>query len=235
MSLPSHLQETFSPDEVQFIVENQKIKIFPRITTSRRRGGRGAGASSDDSNPWKMLTVDGGVLDNMTAMRSTEVTLWLALLLKQQSKCNIIIPGWLTMKSLDAMLQFEKRNKDRFGTLPWDWQVVSEILFKRAPDDFNDPIHELRNRIQDLKEIRQMKVLQGLKFMNESHLQLDNLGLMEINELRPFIVDIMDKLREFHAAVNVPAAVDEEADEENMSMGTGIYSDRDMSTSSHTR
>lgn len=234
MSLPSHLQETFSPEEVQFVVENQKIKIFPRITTNRRRNGRTGDASGDDSNQWKMLTVDGSVLDNMVAMRSTEVALWLALLLKQQSKCNIIIPGWLTVKSLDAMLQFEKRNKDRFGTLPWDWQVLSEILFKQAADDFSDPIHELRNRIQDLKEIRQMKVLQGLKFMNESHLQLDNLGLMEINEMRPFIVDIMDKLREFHAAVNVQSAVDDDAGDEDMSMGTGIYPDRDISASSRT-
>ncbi|CAI4567166.1 ASN_collapsed_G0029540.mRNA.1.CDS.1 [Saccharomyces cerevisiae] len=36
MSLPAHLQQTFSPEEIQFIVENEPIKIFPRITTRQK-------------------------------------------------------------------------------------------------------------------------------------------------------------------------------------------------------
>ncbi|CAB4256935.1 similar to Saccharomyces cerevisiae YJL072C PSF2 Subunit of the GINS complex (Sld5p, Psf1p, Psf2p, Psf3p) [Maudiozyma barnettii] len=235
MSLPRRLQETFSPEEVQFIVENQKIKIFPRITTSKRRSGNGSHSSNsdDDMSRWRMLTMDGHELENMIVMKSTEVTLWLALLLKQQSKCNIIIPEWLTVKGLDLMLQYEKRNIQRFSALPWDWLVVSEILFKQAADDFNDPIYELRNRIQDLKEIRQMKVLQGLKNLNESHMQLDNLGLLEINELRPFIVEVMDKLRQIHASVldTTETEPQDYDDDKDIGMGTSISSNRDTSSS----
>ncbi|KAK5782174.1 hypothetical protein RI543_000099 [Arxiozyma heterogenica] len=204
MSLPKKLQDTFSPKELQFMVENEPIKIFPRFTTRQR-----INKHSDDildlySNRWKMITMPDTALNNMVAMQSTTVTLWIALLLKQQNKCNIIAPEWLTCKALDRAIQFEQNNTRRFSPLPWDWLILSEILFKKAPDDFHDPIHELRSRIQDLREIRQLKVAKGIKYMNESHLQLDNLSILEINELRPFISGIMDKLKEIHLAAVGP-------------------------------
>ena len=213
MSLPKHLQETFSPDELQFIVENEPIRIFPRITTLQK-SRKGVGAPYSGLNSWKLITVPNDPLNSMVAMKSTSVALWLALVLKQQSKCNIIIPDWLTVDALDSKIQYEKKHTDRFSSLPWDWLVLSEILFKRAPDDFADPIHSLRSRIQDLKEIRQAKVWRGLRYLNESHLQLDNLSLMEINELRPFVVGIMDKLREIHTAAHGSADNDKEGDAE---------------------
>lgn len=214
MSLPAHLQQTFSPEEIQFIVENEPIKIFPRITTRQRRSNNNDNSTGDlnNTNRWKLITMDDNALNNMVAMKSTEVALWLALLLKQQAKCNIVAPEWLTIKSLDRSIQYEKQHSERFSPLPWNWLVLSEILFKRANDDFHDPVYELRSRIQDLREIRQLKVLKGLKFMNESHLQLDNLSLFEINELRPLIVGIMDKLREIHSASVTQGTGEEEGD-----------------------
>ncbi|CAI4034349.1 hypothetical protein SMKI_10G1360 [Saccharomyces mikatae IFO 1815] len=208
MSLPAHLQQTFSSEEIQFIVENEPIKIFPRITTRQKihRNDRGAG----NYTSWQLITTDDKALNNMVAMRSTEVALWIALLLKQQSKCSIVAPQWLTTKELDKKIQYEKTHPDRFSELPWNWLVLARILFSKAKDDFHDPIHELRGKIQDLREIRQAKVLKGLKYLNESHLQLDNLSLLEINELRPFITEIMDKLREIHSASLTGGENDEE-------------------------
>lgn len=211
MSLPKKLQDTFSPKELQFMVENEPIKIFPRFTTRQRINKRSDDILDLYSNRWKMITMPDAALNNMVAMQSTTVTLWIALLLKQQNKCNIIAPEWLTCKALDRAIQFEQNNARRFSPLPWDWLILSEILFKKAPDDFHDPIHELRSRIQDLREIRQLKVAKGIKYMNESHLQLDNLSLLEINELRTFISGIMDKLKEIHLAAVGPEI---EGDEE---------------------
>lgn len=158
-------------------------------------------------------------------MQSTTVTLWIALLLKQQGKCNIIPPAWLTNRSLDKAIQYEKQNKLRFSKMDWNWIPLSEILFKKAQDDFHDPIHELRSKIQDLREIRQVKVIQGLKFLNESHLQLDNLSLFEINELRPFVVGVMDKLREIHDASLQPNenGVDDDEDEDDINMSQNDF------------
>lgn len=149
-----------------------------------------------------LITSDDNNVNQMVAMQSTEVALWLALLLKQQNKCSIVAPQWLTAQALDHSIQFEKKNSDRFSAMPWNWLVLAQLLFGKAPDDFHDPVHELRSRIQDLRELRQLKVLRGLRHLNESHLQLDNLSLLEINELRPFIVETMDKLRQIHTAAN---------------------------------
>lgn len=222
MSLPKRLQDNFSPKELQFMVENEPIKIFPRFTTRQKINKRHDDILDPHSNRWKMITMSDTTLNNMVAMQSTTVTLWIALLLKQQNKCNIIAPEWLTCKSLDRAIQFEQNNSRRFSPLPWDWLILSEILFKKAPDDFHDPIHELRSRIQDLREIRQLKVAKGIKYMNESHLQLDNLSLLEINELRPFISGIMDKLKEIHIAAVGPETEgnEEEEEEEEIFNGT---------------
>ncbi|CAL9730720.1 DNA replication complex GINS protein Psf2p [Monosporozyma unispora] len=215
MSLPNQLQDTFSPKELQFMVENEPIKIFPRFTTRQRIRKQRNDLLGTDSHRWKMMTMDDTSLNNMMAMQSTTVTLWIALLLKQQSKCNIIAPEWLTSKALDRALQFEQTNTLRFSPLPWDWLIISEILFKKAPDDFHDRVHELRSKIQDLREIRQLKVAKGIRYMNESHLQLDNLSLLEINELRPFISGIMDKLRDIHLAAVDAGGEDEMMGEED--------------------
>ncbi|CCK68958.1 DNA replication protein PSF2 KNAG_0B05250 [Huiozyma naganishii CBS 8797] len=234
MALPAHLSQTFSPEEIQFLVENEPIKIFPRITTrqqvKRNHGDDRNGFRSTTSwtpHRWRMITTDEAPLNNMVAMQSTNVALWIALLLKQQAKCNIIAPEWLTVKGLDRSIQFEQTYPDRFSPLPWDWLVLSEILFKRASDDFHDPVHELRNRIQDLREMRQVKVLKGLKYLNESHLQLDNLSLLEINELRSFIVNIMNKLRDIHNAFSVDEQG--ESEDEDISYGTMRDSSTNMS------
>lgn len=184
-------------------MENEPIKIFPRITTRQPRSL----TSKTGSRPTRctLITTEDKTINQLVATRSSEVALWLALLLKQQNKCSIIAPSWLTLQSLDRSIQFEKTHPDRFSTMPWNWLVLAQLLFKRAPDDFHDPVHDLRGRIQDLREIRQLKVLKGLRHLNESHLQLDNLSLLEVNELRPFVLDTMDKLREIHTAANQDA------------------------------
>ncbi|SCV03878.1 LAMI_0H11672g1_1 [Lachancea mirantina] len=200
MSLPKTLQQTFSPEEIQFIVENEPIRIFPRITvrsTVRQRRQR----SSQQQMRWRLVTAEETPLNNMVATQTTEVALWLALLLKQQGKCSIVPPVWLTLKQLQMYIDYELKNPGRFSDLPMSWLVVAQLLFNRAADDLQDPVHLLRGKIQDLREIRQGKIFQGLKQLNESHLQLDNLSILEINELRPFVLGVMNKLKDLHASV----------------------------------
>ncbi|CCH61023.1 hypothetical protein TBLA_0D05290 [Henningerozyma blattae CBS 6284] len=211
MSLPNHLNETFSPEEIQFLVENEPIRIFPRITTrqmvrANRQYDEFDSNTAKQDMKWKLITMDDTSLNNMVAMKSTQVTLWVALILKQQAKCSIIAPAWLTVKELDRKIQYEQTHLDRFSEMPWNWLVLAQLLFNKAADDFHDPVHELRSRVQDLREIRQSKVLKGLQYLNESHLQLDNLSVLEINELRPFIIGVMDKLRDMHAAAHSGSA-----------------------------
>lgn len=134
-------------------------------------------------------------------MNRIQVPIWLALILKAQRKCNIVPPEWLNLKKLQEFYQFEVTTLESFSELPHNWLELSKIFFENASDDLSDEVHKLKSLIQDLKEIRMIKIKKGLTLLNESHLQLDNLSLMEINEIRSFVVTMMGKLTDLSEAV----------------------------------
>ena len=84
---------------------------------------------------------------------------------------------------------------ERFSKMPWHWLETSKILLARAADDIADLTAQLKLLIQDLREIRLAKSRQGLKELNDSNIQLDGLSLMEIVEMRPFVLGVMGKLK----------------------------------------
>ena len=88
-----------------------------------------------------------------------------------------------------------------FSSLPWNWLEMSKILIARAADDLSDSSTQLRSIIKDLREIRQLKSKRGLRELNESNIQLNGLSLMELNELRPFALSVMEKMRQLHDSV----------------------------------
>lgn len=130
--------------------------------------------------------------------------LWVALILKSQGKCNIVPPDWFNYSYLKAKYDEEVKNPLKFSELPWNWIELSKILLTKASDDLPDPSHQLRSIIQDLREIRLVKSKKGFNELNESNVMLTGLSLLEINEIRPFVLGVMNKLRELHSAVQVP-------------------------------
>ena len=194
MSLPNNLKDTFSPAEIHFLTENALITILPRYSM----------------NGLSLITTK---LPKIRAMNRIQVPIWLALILKAQRKCNIVPPEWLNLKKLQDLYQFEVTTLESFSELPYNWLEISKIFFENASDDLADEVYKLKSLVQDLKEIRLIKVKKGLTLVNESHLQLDNLSLMEINEIRPFVVSVMNKLTDLTDAV-APEAGDQEVQEE---------------------
>lgn len=138
-------------------------------------------------------------------MRRVNVPLWIALILKSQDKCNIVPPEWLSIDYLKDKFEEEKRFPDLFSSLPWNWLELSNTIIMKAPDDLSDSHNQLRTTIQDLREVRQLKARRGLRELNESNIQLNGLSLMEINELRPFVLGVMGKLRTLHQSVQAIA------------------------------
>ena len=137
----------------------------------------------------------------LKALKRVEVPLWTAIILKSQAKCNIIAPLWLNTDYLKKMYEQEKKNLEMFSSLPWNWLEMSKILIARAADDLSDSSTQLRSIIKDLREIRQLKSKRGLRELNESNIQLNGLSLMELNELRPFALSVMEKMRQLHDSV----------------------------------
>lgn len=54
----------------------------------------------------------------------------------------------------------------------------------------------VKRLLRDLREARQAKAREGLEVLEDRILHLDNLGLMEINEIRPLFAKTMDMLRQ---------------------------------------
>ncbi|CDR41244.1 CYFA0S06e04764g1_1 [Cyberlindnera fabianii] len=181
MALPNHLKNTFTPAEIEFLTENETITILPRYTM----------------NGLDLIT---DRIPKIRAMQRVEVPIWFALILKSQRKCSIVPPVWLSQKELMELYDFEIAEPESFSQLPKNWLEIAKLFFENAPDDLTDEAHKLKSLVQDLKEIRLIKIKKGLKLLNESHLQLDNLSLMEINEIRPFVVLAMSKLTKLNEA-----------------------------------
>ncbi|KAK9473675.1 DNA replication complex GINS protein PSF2 [Dipodascopsis tothii] len=175
MALTDRLAVTFAPAELAFLAEETKVTIVPQHT---------------------MPAIDlvGARLAEQRPMRRTDVQLWVALLLKKQTLCKIVAPDWLSEAALRDAYEAELRNKDYFSALPWAWIELGETLVAHAADDLPAP-HVVRNLLRDIREVRQAKIRDGIKNLNESYLQMDNVGAMEMNEIRPFAIAAMNEMR----------------------------------------
>jgi hypothetical protein len=80
--------------------------------------------------------------------------------LKRQRRVRIIPPTWLNPEVLQKLLEDEEQ-KANFAALP----------------DFS------RRLLRDLQEIRQAKARKGIETVGETHVQMDNIEMMKINEI----------------------------------------------------
>jgi GINS complex subunit 2 len=103
----------------------------------------------------------------------------------------------------------EEEQKLEFAALPFQWLEISSALLDRlcflelcltfsASDDIVEP-DLTRRLLRDLREVRQAKARKGIETLGDTHLQMDNLGIMEINEIR-FLSLALDQLRHLNAA-----------------------------------
>lgn len=177
MALPVKLEETFTPAEIAFLAEDEIIEVLPR-----------QGLDS--------LELLGSDIPRMRPQLRSKVPLWLALVMKKQQRCQIVPPEWLSVEVLTSIYEEEAKTVDRFSNrLPMNWLEIGHILLNKAADDFESPEASIRALLQSVREVRLAKARAGLAELNESHMQLDDLGLMEINEIRPFVGKVMDELR----------------------------------------
>lgn len=165
------------PEEIAFVAQNELVTILPRVSTPA-------------------ILLVGPSLPALTAMRRVEVPLWLALILRGQDKCQIVVPEWLTLALLQSKYTEELENPLRFSLLPWHWLETSKAILAEASEDLVDAPHAVRLVLQDLREVRWAKSRRGLRELNEVYLQLDGLSWMEINEMRGLVVGVMAKMKE---------------------------------------
>ncbi|ODV57859.1 DNA replication protein PSF2 [Ascoidea rubescens DSM 1968] len=182
MSFPQRLRDTFLASEINFLAENELVDVLPK--------------TSMDSLP-----LIGTNLPKLRINQKVSIPIWLAIILKKQNKINLIPPNWLSINYLKQKYEEELKNKDKFSEMPWFWLEFSKMFLIHFKDDLIDPSYSIRSIIQDLREIRLIKIRSGFKELNESNLTFNNLSLMEINEIRPFAIKVMDQLRKLNHSI----------------------------------
>jgi GINS complex subunit 2 len=117
----------------------------------------------------------------------------------------------LNYEVLQELLK-EEEEKEPFSALPFQWLEISTALLDRwgirdykdtaNPVSVSDDVVEpdlTRRLLRDLREVRQAKARKGIDTIGDTHLQMDNLGMMEINEIR-FLDRALDHLRMLSAS-----------------------------------
>ncbi|RKO86928.1 hypothetical protein BDK51DRAFT_22418, partial [Blyttiomyces helicus] len=92
----------------------------------------------------------------------------------------------------------EENDRPQFSSLPLHFQEIAHLLLECATEDIPKAA-EVRTLLKELKEFRQNKARKGLRNLDPYYLQMDNLGLMEINEIRPFFTRAFDELRKLES------------------------------------
>ncbi|KAF9287898.1 DNA replication protein psf2 [Linnemannia elongata] len=181
MALPRHLKNGLTPLEIEFLAENELIEIEAAIDTRTD------------------LELLSGTLPALKPLRTNTVPLWMAISLKKKHKCNIRVPAWMTVEALTKTLKEEETNDVRFSYMPYHYMEIAQLLLENAMDDIPSA-EATRTLLKDLREARQSKARQGVHALGESYLQMDNIGLMEINEIRPFFTKAFFEIQKLRPA-----------------------------------
>ncbi|KAG4104874.1 DNA replication complex GINS protein PSF2 [Neocallimastix lanati (nom. inval.)] len=197
MALPKFIQQNvFTPAEIEFISEYEQITILPlqRMET---------------------LTLLEGTYGPFRPPITIKVPLWLAVTLKNKHKCSIQPPKWLNIETLKKKKQSEEE-KEEYSDLPFHYLEISTILLDCASDDipYSD---EIKILLKDIREIRKRKTKNGLKLLNSGSIQMDNLSLMEINEIRPFFLKAFNDIRKIEDVASNKSESQEEESQYSMS------------------
>mmetsp|Transcript_53683 Transcript_53683/g.142294 ORF Transcript_53683/g.142294 Transcript_53683/m.142294 type:complete len:216 (+) Transcript_53683:70-717(+) len=180
-----------SANELEFLAEMQEIFIVPRfrfdaITLLQR--------NSAESN---------GQYGPFQPMKPVIVPLWLALQLKQQKLCTITSPSWMSIDSLENILQTERANRESnlLGKVDFYYQETAKILMQHSPESFEN-VEKVRILIKDIEEIRALKLHASLRELQDhtEAARFAHLSAAELNSIRAFMIEAMNKFSDLRKA-----------------------------------
>jgi len=175
------------PAEVEFLSEKEIITIVPNFSQDK-------------------IYLIGGDIGPFNPSMPIDVPLWLALSLKQRQKCHVQPPTWMKVNTLEEKKTLEQE-MEFFSEMPNShYMELTQLLLKHA---INDIPHadEIRVLIKDIWDLRQAKLRKGINDFVKSestHAMLNNLTLMELNTVRPFLTSALDHMYQLRS--NLTAA-----------------------------
>uniref|UniRef100_A0A1J3IBS0 DNA replication complex GINS protein PSF2 n=1 Tax=Noccaea caerulescens TaxID=107243 RepID=A0A1J3IBS0_NOCCA len=158
----------FSPQEVEFMAEDELVEIFPNVKM----------------DPLNFISGDFG---RFFPAMPTKVPLWLAVALKRRGKCTFRPPSWLSVDNLTQILEAERESPSTFQALPFSYVEIARLLFDHARDDIPD-MYMARSLVEDIRDVRLHKLETNLgSFQGTSAVKISNVSAMEVNLVRPFV------------------------------------------------
>lgn len=172
-----------NPAEIEFLAENTLVEIVPRF--------------SCDAIP--LLGREAGpFIPNVP----TSVPLWLALQLRQQHKCRLVPPAWLSPDPLEALKETE-RGSPLFAAMPDPhcFEIAALVLHNAVEDVPRS--EEVRTLLKDLLDLRQAKLRQSADaFMRSGapSAKVDNTTMLELHAVRALLTKALDQASELAQA-----------------------------------
>lgn len=168
------------PSEIEFLAENELITVIPNFSQAK-------------------LHLICGDCGPFTPSIPLQVPLWLAVNLRQRQRCRIIPPEWMSVAKLNEIKE-EEIDSAIFTPMPTPhYKEVAHLLFSTAVPEIPDA-EEIRALIKDIWDTRMSKLRSSVDAFiksGESHAQVDNLTVFEINFVRPLLTAALYQLQKF--------------------------------------
>ncbi|XP_075240514.1 DNA replication complex GINS protein PSF2-like [Convolutriloba macropyga] len=172
------LLDRLHPCELEFLAEDSLITVVPKLNQEQ-------------------LFLIVGDFGPFVAGLPCEVPLWLAVHLSKKRLCEIRPPAWLTTEKLAEWKQQEVDSPEVFHPmLSPIYMEVSHLLLTNALDSIPHA-DQVRTLVKDIWDIRTSKLRSSIdKFIKdkETFAGLNNLSVMEINFIRPLLVNTLDNM-----------------------------------------
>ncbi|XP_062707390.1 probable DNA replication complex GINS protein PSF2 [Aedes albopictus] len=176
------------PDELEFIGENTTIGVIPNF----------------NHDPIYLIS---GAIGPFRGGQPLHIPLWFAIHLRQQQKCRIVPPLWMDIGLLEDIKEEEKRTRN-FTKMPSEhYMVEAKLVLSTAPEDVPQS-DEIKTLIKDIWDIRCAKLRTTMDMFIKGEgeqVKLDNITIVELNTIRPFLPHAMDMLMRILNAKNGPA------------------------------
>jgi len=170
--------------ETEYLTLEELVDINPTFTS----GGREI----------ELLT---GSIGPFTRQLKLRVPLWAAQKLAHIGKCHIIPPDWMSVDALKDLLVQERERNNEFAELPKGFFEISRALLDLDEAGGIAEPGVVRHLLEDLEMLRKKKITDGLSMYEPGQLIVfNNVTQMELNTVRPFAINMMNRLKRMEAA-----------------------------------
>ncbi|KNH09513.1 DNA replication complex GINS protein PSF2-like protein [Perkinsela sp. CCAP 1560/4] len=144
----------------------------------------------------------GGNFGPFKPLKETSVPLWLALVLLRSKVCELKMPHWMTVESLQEALQYEKQSAN-FYPLPFHATEFCHFMLTECGSSLEgttvDAVGKLLGEIMILRWTKLLKDLDVFKNTGvlTPGLRISNLTCLEIDKLRPVMLSLLNDGADF--------------------------------------